>query len=98
MRRISIVLMTLAFASLGACGDDTPKQGPEAPSEWTHAVVDGGTAYYLTGPQQGRPPEGKFEAGTKVKVVSEHGSYVRVESETGITAHVAAGSIRPIGP
>ena len=26
------------------------------------------------------------------------GSYVRVESETGVTAHVAAGSIRALGP
>ena len=100
MRFLSTTLLVLIFGLLGACGDEASEPSPptEPASPWTHEVVAGGTAYYLTGPQQGRPPEGRFEAGTKVKIVSEHGSYVRVESETGVTAHVATGSIRQIAP
>ena len=53
-------------------------------------VITAETEYYTTGPQQGRPPDGKFAAGTKVTVVEEAGSYVLVESEDWVKAYVAA--------
>ena len=62
-------------------------------SEISHAIV-AETEYYTTGPQQGRPPDGKFPAGTKVNVVEEAGSYVLVKSDGGVEAYVAADSVK----
>ncbi len=55
-----------------------------------------GTAYYLGGPQQARPPEGRFKPGTRVRLVRNAGSYCVVQSENGITAHVATGALKTI--
>ena len=99
MNQLSLVVLLLACMGLVACGEDAPPEEPDpAPpqAEWTHVVGDGGAVYYLTGPQQARPPEGTFPPGTKVRIVSEHGSYVRMESETGQTAYVSAGDVGPV--
>jgi serpin B len=61
-------------------------------SEFTH-VITAETEYYVTGPQQGRPPEGSFPIGTKVSIVEEAGSYVLVKSEDGVEAYVAADAV-----
>ena len=58
-------------------------------SEFSH-VITAETEYYATGPQQGRPSDGKFSAGTRVSIVEESGSYVLVKSEGGVEAYVAA--------
>ena len=63
----------------------------------TH-VVHADSVYYTTGPQQSRPPDGTFKAGTKVKLVREAGSYSLVESEGGVAAYVSTGSLAPIAP
>lgn len=60
--------------------------------DFTH-VITAESEYYVTGPQQGRPPEGSFPAGTKVNVVEEAGSYVLVKSESGVEAYVAADAV-----
>jgi len=60
----------------------------------TSHVVTVETEYYTTGPQQGRPPDGKFSAGTKVSIVEEAGSYVLVKSEDGVEAYIAADAVR----
>jgi len=65
------------------------------PAKFTH-VVTLDAAYYLTGPQQASPPDGTLEAGTKINLVREAGSYCVVESECGIKAHIATGSFKPI--
>jgi len=65
------------------------------PQPYTH-VITAETNYYLSGPQQGRPPEGKFKTGTKIMIVSDSGSYVLVKSEEGIEAHVSKGSLKKI--
>jgi hypothetical protein len=39
-------------------------------SKFSHVIV-ADTEYYTTGPQQGRPPDGKFPAGTKVSIVED---------------------------
>ncbi|MDG1894358.1 MAG: serpin family protein [Fuerstiella sp.] len=57
-------------------------------------VITAETVYYTTGPQQSRPPDGQFPAGTQVNVVEESGSYVLVKSEGGIEAYVAADAVR----
>jgi hypothetical protein len=46
-----------------------------AVSESFSHVITTEVEYYTTGPQQGRPPDGKFRAGTKVNIVQEAGSY-----------------------
>ena len=71
---------------------NTKTKGP-----FTHVIAGLGEAhYYLTGPQQARPPEGKFKRGTRIKLLRNAGSYCVVQSETGITAHVATGALKPI--
>ena len=52
------------------------------------------TVYYLTGPQQARPPDGSFAKGTKVALVLNAGSYSLVTSQSGITAYVLSGSLQ----
>ena len=61
-------------------------------------VVFPDTAFYLTGPQQARPPDGAFAKGMRVAIVLDAGSYSLVTSETGVTAYVATGSLRKIEP
>ena len=65
-------------------------------SEYPHQI--GSLAvYYTGGPQQGRPPDGEFEPGTRVKVLHHAGSYSMVRSADGIEAYVSAAAIQPAG-
>jgi hypothetical protein len=61
---------------------------------WTHSVMQA-TAYYLTGPQQGRPADGKLTKGTKVRRIKQAGSYCQVETEDGKTAYVSSDALKP---
>ena len=54
------------------------------------------TVYYLTGPQQARPPDGSFKMGTRVALVLDEGSYSLVTSESGVIAYVSSGVLRLI--
>ena len=64
---------------------------------FTHEITGPfGSAYYLNGPQQARPPEGKFKSGTRVRLIRNAGSYSVVQSETGITAHVSTAALKTI--
>ena len=66
-----------------------------APSNaFTHTLTRD-EPYYLTGPQQGRPPEGTFKKGTNVKLVESAGSYTRVTAGDGTTAWIAADALLP---
>jgi hypothetical protein len=72
-------------------------KGAKFNGPFTHTIAGlGGVHYYLGGPQQARPPEGKFKPGTRVKLIRKNGSYCVVKSETGITAHVATAALKPI--
>lgn len=51
------------------------------------------TPYYIDGPQQGRPQDGTFKKGTKLKLITSAGSYALIESEEGIKAYVAVNDI-----
>jgi Bacterial SH3 domain len=62
---------------------------------FTHLVATD-TEYYLSGPQQARPPDGTLPAGTKVTLLEEAGSYCRVRSEGGIEAYVSTESLQPL--
>jgi hypothetical protein len=78
----------------------------ELPESWrvagaagrlTH-VIERETEYYLAGPQQGRPPDGKFAAGTRVRVLESAGSYARVRTENGVEAYVSSEALQPLAP
>ena len=67
-----------------------------APAAFTH-VIKQEAPYYLSGPQQGRPSEGKLPAGIKVSLSDDKmGQYVFVESETGIKAWVHEDALKAI--
>jgi hypothetical protein len=69
---------------------------PEEPGQgFTHLVATD-TEYYLSGPQQARPPDGTLPAGTKVTLLEEAGSYCRIRSEGGIEAYVSTGSLQSL--
>jgi len=57
-------------------------------------VITAETEYYTSGPQQGRPPDGKFPAGTNVSIVKNSGSYVLVRSDGGVEAYVSADAVK----
>jgi len=66
-----------------------------SPKPFTHVVtVD--THYYLSGPQQGRPPEGQLKTGTKIVILNDSGSYVLIKSEGGVEAYISKGSFKKI--
>ena len=95
----------LGACVLLGCSRDTPSGDGGASSsavtpgdsneDFTH-VLTVETEYYLGGPQQARPPDGQFTAGVKVKLIEQAGSYSQVESESGITAYIAADAIQRI--
>ncbi len=58
-------------------------------SRFTH-IISHTTEYYLSGPQQSRPPDGQLPSGTKVEVAGEAGSYTIIRTEDNISAYVAA--------
>ena len=99
--RFAPLAVVLALTMVGCLdintGDHDDKPAPVEPARpgLTHVVhVD--SAYYTDGPQQSRPPDGTFKAGTKVKLVREAGSYSLVESQAGVRAYVSTGALAPI--
>ena len=73
--------------------NDGIQEQQNAPEEFTH-TISLETEYYTTGPQQGRPPDGSFQIGMKIKIVEDAGSYSMVESEDGVRAYVATESLK----
>ncbi|NIP86015.1 MAG: hypothetical protein GTO03_10810 [Planctomycetales bacterium] len=64
----------------------------EAKEEMTHALHKPAT-FYLGGPQQARPPDGTLAAGTKVRILQQAGSYVEIETDSGLRAFVASDAL-----
>ncbi|MFN4257683.1 MAG: serpin family protein [Gemmataceae bacterium] len=61
----------------------------------TH-VLEMPTDYYKTGPQQGRPPDGYWPAGTQVRKLKDAGGYTLVQTAAGVQAYVASGVLKPL--
>jgi hypothetical protein len=70
------------------------KSAEKSSGEFTHTITTQ-TEYYTTGPQQGRPADGKLAADTAVNIVRQAGSYTLVETPDGVQAYVAADAIKP---
>jgi hypothetical protein len=69
-----------------------PGNAPTAKASFPD-VLTSSTAYYTTGPQQGRPADGTLAEGTPVRVIAGAGSYSVVETADGIHAYVSTGAI-----
>jgi hypothetical protein len=92
--RVGLVCLVLIGLFLGGCTDSQSKrqehQGVEASAV---PVIRHDTVFYKIGPQQAMPPDGKFEAGTRVEVIEEAGSYTLVRAEDGRQGYVSADAI-----
>ncbi|QDU36801.1 Serpin (serine protease inhibitor) [Maioricimonas rarisocia] len=99
----TVLLTVVAAMSWGLPGASSPAvanplREPDQPDRMfspTH-VVTTETAYYTTGPQQGRPADGRFKVGTNVERLQDGGSYVQVRTEQGVTAWIAADASTPL--
>jgi len=70
------------------------KSAVQSSGEFTHTITTQ-TEYYTTGPQQGRPADGKLAADTAVNIVRQAGSYTLVETPDGVQAYVASDAVKP---
>jgi hypothetical protein len=61
----------------------------------THVLITD-SPYYRNGPQQARPKDGTFTAGTQVALIQNNGSYSIVQTAEGVTGYVASAALRPI--
>lgn len=97
--RVSLVLLLSLCTGPGLskpiCGAEPKQSTNESQAAFTH-VITAETVYYTTGPQQGRPPDGKFPAGTKVQVLRESGSYSQVRTETETIAYVSTSALKKV--
>ncbi|MBL61816.1 MAG: hypothetical protein CMI30_00245 [Opitutae bacterium] len=110
-RNIRFFALFLAALPLGACfGPPVVEEKPTPPlvepsrlgrpfsGPFPFVVAFPETVFYLTGPQQAKPPDGVFAKGMRVAIILDEGSYSLVTSETGVTAYVSTGSLRKIEP
>jgi len=92
--RVGLVCLVLIGLFLGCSADSQSKrhehQGIEA---GTLPVIRHDTVFYKTGPQQAMPPDGNFEAGTRIEVIETAGSYTLVRAEDGRQGYVSADAI-----
>jgi hypothetical protein len=66
------------------------------PTEFTHEVITEQPYYYI-GPEQSAPPEGKFPARTKVKLLGhDGGSVCEVVDGRGLRVTTAFKGLRPL--
>jgi len=61
----------------------------------THVLITD-SPYYRNGPQQARPRDGTFTAGTEVALIQNNGSYSIVQTAEGVTGYVATAALQPI--
>ncbi len=100
MRSQSTLLLVMLL--IGGC---SASGVPEEADEKANATVEAEypaeigsfTAYYTGGPQQGRPPDGQLEPGTRVKVLENAGSYALIRTADGIEAYVSTAAIQTAG-
>jgi len=101
MKKLLLTLLACGIVLIAGCGKgDQPSIQPDTRSavtgtDLTH-VITADTVYYMTGPQQARPPEGTFKAGTKVAIIQDAGSYSAVRSADGVQAYVSTASLRAL--
>ena len=100
MMRLFLAVLACGFLLASACtSGECSKEDKTCPegemADATH-VIAYDTHYYMSGPQQARPPEGMFKAGTKVCLIQDAGSYSQVRSQDGIEAYVSTDALKPL--
>jgi hypothetical protein len=87
----TFLIICLPLQGNGESVDSLP--GAAVSTSYTY-IISYETVYYLSGPQQSMPPEGKFKVGQRVRLLQDAGSYSLVESEDGIIAYVSSDSFK----
>jgi len=101
MSRFLLTLLVCGFVLVVGCVEKAPPKiqvndQPAASKAAPTHVVTVESVYYMSGPQQARPPEGKFKAGTKVTLLQKAGSYSVVRSVGGVQAYVSTAALKAI--
>ncbi len=102
MRLFAVFFAASLLHLAAACEHPATGKQPRAPAdpatgetpEAATYVLAAATLYYKSGPQQGRPPDGTWPAGTKVQLISGSGSYSLVKSPDGTTGYVESTSLQ----
>ncbi|MGD9719968.1 MAG: hypothetical protein AB7O59_01995 [Pirellulales bacterium] len=101
-RFVRCAASALGLVLLVGCGQATPPaniEGGDAVSAVAEPpptfpdVIAEEVEYYTAGPQQGRPPDGKLAAGTKVNVRRSTGGYSLVRTADGIEGYISTDAI-----
>lgn len=94
MRMVALLLVIVVVVAGCSTSGKPPTDAMRVEkSNYTHVITEE-TVYYLNGPQQAMPPQGKFSKGTRVTLVRDSGSYAVVTSESGITAYVSTAALK----
>lgn len=89
-------LICLVWAGLfvsGCAHEQSPEQPVQDVEPIVAPVISHDTMFYSSGPQQARPPDGQFKAGTRVMIIQEAGSYTLVRAEDGREGYVASDAV-----
>jgi hypothetical protein len=92
-----LVASTVLMAQLGGCAGSS-NSGSGSNDAPFNQMITRRTEYYLNGPQQSAPADGRFDEGTRVRLLEPAGEYVKVQTPAGITAFVSLSDIGPIPP
>ena len=88
----ALIASTVLMAQLGGCAGT----GGSSSQEQFDKMITRRTEYFLQGPQQASPADGKFDEGTRIRILEPAGDYVKVETAFGKTAFVSTNDIGPI--
>jgi hypothetical protein len=90
MRLLTAFAASILLSMFGCASKD-----PAPASKWTD-VLARTTVYYKTGPQQGQPPDGMLNGGTKLRVIHDGGAYIEVETASGVTGWISRQYVQSI--
>ena len=96
LRRLFPFAVAIALALFFVMAQSASAAEPRKPADRGDPyMVVAETPHYVAGPQQGRPPEGRFGEGTKVRLLHTAGSDGQVRAENGTVAFVAMSALKP---
>jgi hypothetical protein len=95
IRMFTLFVCICVLFIIGCTNSDKLTQVKPEKDKFTH-VLNADVPYYSTGPQQAKPPDGTFKAGSKVVFIQDAGSYSEVETEDGIKGFVSTDALKPI--
>lgn len=91
---VGLIYLVLMVLPSGGCANSQHQEHSVQDAKTdTGPVISYDTMFYKVGPQQAVPPDGKFEAGTRLEVIQEAGSYTLVRAEDGREGYVFSDAI-----